>query len=48
MTTMEQYKKPEKRVIDISAWSRRDNFMFFRDFINPNLGGTVRVDARHA
>ena len=45
---MEQIKKPEKRVIDISTWTRRDNFEFFRNFINPNLGVTVRVDARHA
>ena len=45
MTNMEQYKRPEKRVIDISTWSRRGNFEFFRDFINPNLGVTVRVDA---
>ena len=45
---MEQYKKPEKHTIDISTWSRRDNFEFFRDFYNPNLGVTVRVDVRHA
>ena len=48
MTNMEQYKRPVKHVIDISTWSRRDNFEFFRDFINPNLGVTVRVDASHA
>ena len=48
MTNMEQYKRPGKRVIDISTWSRRSNFEFFRDFINPNLGVTVRVDVRHA
>ena len=35
-------------MIDISTWSRRGNFEFFRDFINPNLGVTVRVDASHA
>ena len=45
---MEQDKSPEKRVIDISTWSRRGNFEFFRDFVNPNLGVTVRVDVRHA
>ena len=48
MTNREAYKRPEKRVIDLSTWSRRGNFEFFRDFINPNLGVTVRVDARHA
>lgn len=48
MTNMEQYKRPVKHVIDISTWSRRGNFEFFRDFINPNLGVTVRVDASHA
>ena len=48
MTNMEQDKSPEKRVIDISTWSRRGNFEFFRDFVNPNLGVTVRVDVRHA
>lgn len=36
-----QYKKPEKCVVDIAAWSRRGNFEFFRDFINPNLGVTL-------
>ena len=45
---MEQDKSPGKRVIDISTWSRRGNFEFFRDFVNPNLGVTVRVDVRHA
>ena len=45
---MEQYKRLGKHVIDISTWSRRSNFEFFRDFINPNLGVTVRVDVRHA
>jgi chloramphenicol O-acetyltransferase type A len=45
---MKQYKRPGKRMIDISTWSRRGNFEFFRDFINPNLGVTVRVDASHA
>ena len=48
MTNMEQDKSPGKRVIDISTWSRRSNFEFFRDFVNPNLGVTVRVDVRHA
>ena len=48
MTNMEQYKRPVKHVIDISTWSRRGNFEFFRDFINPNLGVTMRVDASHA
>ena len=48
MTNMKQYKRPGKRMIDISTWSRRGNFEFFRDFINPNLGVTVRVDASHA
>ena len=48
MTNKEQYKRPGKRVIDISTWSRRSNFEFFRDFINPNLGVTVRVDVNHA
>ena len=48
MQIMEQYKNPGKHVIDISIWSRRDNFEFFRDFVNPNLGVTVRLDARHA
>ena len=42
------YKKPEKCVVDIATWSRRGNFEFFRDFINPNLGVTVRVDVSHA
>ena len=45
---MGQYKRPEKTIIDVSAWSRRGNFEFFRDFINPNLGVTVRVDVSHA
>ena len=48
MTDMEQYKRPGKRVIDISTWSRRGNFEFFSDFINPNIGITARVDVRHA
>jgi len=48
MTNMEQYKRPVKHVVDISTWSRRGNFEFFRDFINPNLGVTVRVDASYA
>ncbi len=48
MTNMEQDKRPGKHVIDISTWSRRGNFEFFRDFANPNLGVTARVDARHA
>ena len=48
MTNMEQDKSPGKRVIDISTWSRRSNFEFFRDFVNPNLGVTARVDVRHA
>ena len=47
-TNMKQYKRPVKHVIDISTWSRRGNVEFFRDFINPNLGVTVRVDASHA
>ncbi|MBR2590070.1 MAG: chloramphenicol acetyltransferase [Clostridia bacterium] len=45
---MKQDKKPEKQLIDLTTWSRRDNFEFFRDFYNPNLGVTVRVDVRHA
>lgn len=48
MHNTERYNKPKKHVIDISTWSRRGNFEFFRDFFNPNLGVTVRVDARHA
>ena len=48
MQNTELYKKPDKQVIDISTWSRRGNFEFFRDFYNPNLGVTVRVDVRHA
>ncbi len=48
MANIEQYKRPGKRVIDIPTWSRRGNFEFFSDFINPNLGVTVRVDAGHA
>ena len=48
MPNMETYKRPEKRMIDISTWSRRDNYEFFSNFINPNLGVTVRVNAGHA
>ena len=29
MPNMETYKRPEKRMIDISSWSRRDNYEFF-------------------
>ena len=48
MNNIGQYKKPEKCVVDISTGSRRGNYEFFRDFFNPNLGVTVRVDVRHA
>lgn len=41
MKNMEQYKKAEKCVIDISTWSRRKNYEFFRDYFNPN-GNSVR------
>ena len=45
---MEQCKRPGKQVIDMATWSRRNNFEFFSDFINPNLGVTARVDVSHA
>ena len=48
MSNMQQNKRVQKQLIDISAWNRRDNFDFFCDFCNPNLGVTVRVDATHA
>lgn len=48
MHNMEPYEKSNKYVVDISTWSRRGNFEFFRDFFNPNLGVTVRVDVSHA
>lgn len=37
-----------KQIIDRATWSRVQNFDFFRDFVNPNIGVTVRVDALHA
>jgi chloramphenicol O-acetyltransferase len=45
---MEAYARPKIRVIDLPAWTRRDNHEFFRDFLYPNLGVMVRVDAGHA
>ena len=48
MPSMEAYASPKKRVIDLHAWTRRDNHEFFRDFLYPNLGVMVRVDAGHA
>ena len=48
MPSMEAYASPKKRVIDLPAWTRRDNHEFFRDFLYPNLGVMVRVDAGHA
>lgn len=48
MAKKEQILNPQKQIIDISTWKRRDNYAFFSDFLNPNLGVTVRVDAAHA
>ena len=44
MPSMEAYASPKKRVIDLPAWTRRDNHELFRDFLYPNLAVMVRVD----
>lgn len=41
-------EKISKTIIDPNTWKRKKNFDFFRDFINPNLGVSVRVDVSHA
>lgn len=33
-----------KRPIDLDTWSRRENYLFFRDFPNPYYTVTVRMD----
>lgn len=48
MAKTEQTQKSQKQIIDMATWKRRDNYAFFSDFFNPNLGVTVRVDAAHA
>lgn len=37
-----------KRQIDIDNWSRRENYLFFRDFSNPFYAVTVRMDVTRA
>ncbi|MCF1752909.1 chloramphenicol acetyltransferase [Mariniradius sediminis] len=34
-------------VIEIEKWSRKDHFLFFREFDEPFFGVTVRVDMTH-
>ena len=38
----------KKRIIDPRTWDRKKNFDFFRDFVNPNLGVSVRLDVSRA
>lgn len=35
-------------VVDVNTWERRANFEFFSEFLNPNVGITVHVDASRA
>lgn len=36
--------KPNKRLIDISTWKRREHFEFFNEFDEPLFGITMKVD----
>ena len=33
-----------KKHIDLSSWERRDNYLFFADFLNPFAAVTCEVD----
>lgn len=33
-----------KRYVDLESWERRDTFNFFKDFVNPNISVTSRID----
>ena len=37
-----------KHIIDINTWYRRDNYYFFKDFINPCMALTCDVDCTNA
>lgn len=37
-----------KRIIDLETWSRKNNFEFFKDFLNPYMSITCNVQVRHA
>ncbi len=37
-----------KHKIDISTWSRRNSYEFFKTFQNPNISITTEVDCTHA
>lgn len=37
-----------KHIVDLATWERKDNFEFFRDFLNPFVSLTLTIDATKA
>lgn len=37
-----------KRIVDLETWSRRENFLFFKDFVNPVVSVTSMVPCHGA
>lgn len=37
-----------KQIIHLESWERRDNFNFFKDFVNPFISITVEIDCTKA
>ena len=35
---------PKKRMVDFESWERKDNFNFFRNFLNPCITITSEVE----
>ena len=39
---------PKKQIIDFETWERKDNFNFFRNFLNPSIAITSEVECSGA
>ena len=35
---------PKRQIVDIETWERKDNFNFFRNFLNPCITITSEVE----
>ena len=45
---MRKFPENPCQEVNIDTWHRRNNFEFFKEFLNPNVGVTVMVDASRA
>ena len=39
---------PKRQIVDIETWERKDNFNFFRNFLNPCITITSEVECTAA